>query len=142
MKLEFDYTLFIQFGQFLVLLILLHFLVFKPFLRALGKRHDTIQSLAVQAEGSTHDVDSLSKRYEESLKERKAPILDERDSLLKENHAASMHVVEEARRDLTDELAKVKDEVKKEVETTMENLRGQSEALVGEIVRKFMKRGA
>jgi F-type H+-transporting ATPase subunit b len=142
MKLEFDYTLLVQFAQVLILLILLHFLVFKPVLRALSKRQDAIQSLAGKAEGSVHEVETLGRTYDESLKAKKLPILQERDTLLKENHAASMQVIEEARRDLTEELAKVKDGVKKEVDKAMENLKGQSEAFVGEIVRKIMKRGA
>jgi F-type H+-transporting ATPase subunit b len=135
-------TIFIQFAQLLILLILLNFLVFKPVLRALRKRQETLQSLADNAESSAHDVESLGRTYEESFKERKIPILEERDNALKQSHAASMKVVEEARRDLSEELARVKDGVKKEVEKTMESLKGQSEVLAGEIVQKIMSRGA
>jgi F-type H+-transporting ATPase subunit b len=142
MKLDFDYTLLIQFGQFLLLLILLHFLVFKPVLSALRKREDTIRSLAEKGEGTAQNAESMGRAYEEGLKERKMPILTERDNVLKESHAASMKVVEEARRDLAEELAKVKDGVKKEVETSMETLMGQSGALAGEIVQKIMGRSA
>jgi F0F1-type ATP synthase membrane subunit b/b' len=142
MKLEFDYTLLVQFAQLLILLIFLHFLVFKPFLRALGKRQEAIKSLTDQAEGSAQGVESLGKAYEEKLKEKKAPILAEREKNLKESHSFSMTVIEEARRDLADELAKVKDTVRKEVEQTMERLKGQTEAFAGEIVQKIMKRGA
>jgi F-type H+-transporting ATPase subunit b len=142
MKLEFDYTLLVQFAQFLVLLILLHFLVFKPVLRALGRREDAIRSLAGKAEGSAREVETLGRTYDESLKARKLPILEERDALLKESHTASMGVIEDARRDLAGELAKVKDEVAGEVAGTMARLKDQSGAFVDGIVRKIMKRGA
>jgi F-type H+-transporting ATPase subunit b len=142
MKLEFDYTLLVQFAQVLILLILLHFLAFKPVLRALSKRQDTIQSLAGRAEGGAHEVETLGRTYDEGLKAKKLPILQQRDTLLKENHEASMKVIEEARRDLTEELAKVKDGVKNEVGKAMENLKGQSDVFVAEIVQKIMKRGA
>lgn len=142
MKLAFDYTLLVQFGQLLVLLILLHFLVFKPVLKALGKRRETLDSLADKAGGSTLDVENLGRRYEESLKERKNPILEERSNLLKQSHTASMQVIEAARQDLAEELAKVKDGVSREVASSLEILKGQSDVLAGEIVQKIMKRGA
>jgi F-type H+-transporting ATPase subunit b len=142
MKLAFDYTLLVQFGQLLVLLILLHFLVFKPVLRALGKRRETMDALADEAGGSTLDVENLGRKYEDSLKERKTPILEERNNVLKQSHAASMQVIEEARQDLAGELAKVKDGVSREVAMSMEMLKGQSDVLAREIVQKIMKRGA
>jgi F-type H+-transporting ATPase subunit b len=137
-----DWTIFIQFGQFLVLLILLHFLVFKPVLAALKRREDTVRSLAQKGEGTAQDAESISRAYEEGLKGRKMPILAERDNTLRESHAASMKVIEEARSDLAVELAKVKGGVRQEVAKTMESLKGQSDALVGEIVQKIMSRGA
>lgn len=137
-----DWTILIQFGQFLVLLILLHFLVFKPVLGVLKRREDAIRSLAQKGEGSAQDAENMARAYEEGLKERKVPILTERDNALRESHAASMKVIEEARKDLATELAKVKDGVKQEVAKTVETLRGQSDALVNEIVRKIMSRGA
>ena len=135
-------TIFIQFAQLLILLIFLHFLVFKPVLRALSKRQETVRSFAERAQSGTQGVESLKGAYEEGLKERKVPILAERESALRESHAASMKVIEEARQDLTEELGKVKDTVKKEVAQTMDRLKMQSETFVGEIVQKIVKRGA
>ena len=137
-----DWTIFIQFGQFLVLLILLHFLVFKPVLAALKRREDTVRSLSEKGVGTAQDAENISRAYEEGLKQRKSPIIAERDNTLRESHVASMKVIEEARSDLAVELAKVKDGVKQEVAKTMESLQGQSQALVGEIVQKIMSRGA
>ena len=137
-----DWTIFIQFGQFLVLLILLHFFVFKPVLAALKKREDRVRSLMEKGEGTTQDAENMGRAYEEGLKERKIPILADRDEALRESHSASMKVVEEARKDLATELAKVKDGVRQEVARTMESLKAQSDALVGEIVQKIMSRGA
>jgi F-type H+-transporting ATPase subunit b len=137
-----DWTIFAQFGQLLLLLFLLHFLVFKPVLSLLKRREETIHSLTQKGEDTAQDAENMAKAYEEGLKERKIPILAERDNTLRESHAASMKVIEEARKDLATELAKVKDGVKQEVAKTVETLRGQSDTLVDEIVRKIMSRGA
>ena len=70
-----DYTIFIQFGQILVLLVFFNFLLFKPVLNALKKRQDTIDSLAVKGESDRQEAEGLGKSYDEKLKEKKLPIL-------------------------------------------------------------------
>jgi F-type H+-transporting ATPase subunit b len=137
-----DKTILFQFCQILVLLVVLHFLVFKPFLKALTKRQQAVQSLAEKADGSKQGVEDLSNAYEETLKKKREPILQERENLLKQAHSASMQVIEEARRDLTTELARVKETVTKEAGKTFETLVARSEGLAGEIVTKIMQRGA
>jgi F-type H+-transporting ATPase subunit b len=135
-------TILFQFLQILALVILLNFLLFKPILKALKKRQETVRSLGDQAEGRRREAEGMGKAYDESMKGRKTPILEERDGLLKQTHAASMKVIEEARRDLTEELAKVKDGVRREAEKALQALKVESDALAGEIVKKIMKRGA
>ena len=138
---EFNYTLFIQFFQLLILLVLLDLFLFKPVLGSLNKRRAAIDSLAGKAEDSRQEADALAKAYGETRKERKAPVLAQREGALKEAHAASMKIVEEARRELAGELAKVKETVKKEAENTLDALLGESDRLALEIAQKIGKRG-
>jgi F-type H+-transporting ATPase subunit b len=137
-----DKTILYQFAQILLLLILLRFLLFKPILGVLKKRRETLQSLGDSAEGKRREAEGMGKAYEESLKERRTPILQERDALLKQARAASMKVIEEARQDLTKELAKVKEAVRGEAEKASETLRAQSDGLAREIAAKIMRRSA
>jgi F-type H+-transporting ATPase subunit b len=139
--LDFNYTIFIQFLNLLVLLILLHFLLFKPILKALSKRQSAIHSLEEKAETSKKEVDGLGRVYEERIKERKHPIIEGREAALKEAHSASMKVIEEARRELTEELAKIKDSVRQEADKTLEALKSEADRLSSEIVQKILKRG-
>ncbi len=134
---EFNYTLFVQFLQLLILLILLDLFLFKPVLRGLTKRRTAVESLESKADGSRQDAEALAKTYEETLKEKKAPILAQREASLKEAHVASMQVIDEARRELSEELAKVKETVKREAATTLSALLGESDRLAGEIAQKI-----
>jgi len=52
-----------------------------------------------------------------------------------------MKVIEEARRELAGELAKVKETVKKEAGKTLDALLGESDRLAVEILQKITKRG-
>ena len=125
-----NYTIFIQFLQFIVLLILFNFLLFRPVAKALQKRQGTIESLAAKAEGNRQEAEGSGKQYEERLKELKAPIQEERDGLLKQAHAASMSVIEEARQELAEELVKVKDTVRSEADKALEALKADSDRAV------------
>jgi F-type H+-transporting ATPase subunit b len=139
--LDFDYTILVQFFNFLVLLVLLNFLLFKPILRAVQKRQSTIQSLAEKADGSREQVAGLGRAYEENLKEKKQPIIEEREAALRDAHASSMKVIEEARHELTRELAKIKDTVKSEAETTLQALKAEADRLAQDVTQKILKRG-
>ncbi|HUJ68973.1 MAG TPA: hypothetical protein VLW86_05595 [Syntrophorhabdales bacterium] len=136
-----DQTIFIQFGQILVLLVFFNFLLFKPILNALKKRQDTIDSLDAQGKSDREEAEGMGKTYDEKLKGEGLPILAEKEGLVRQTHAASMKIVEEAREELAGELAKVKDSCKREAQEALESLKLQSERLVPEVVAKIMGRG-
>ncbi len=139
--LEFDKTIFFQFLNVLILVFFLNFMLFKPVVKALRKRQDTIRSLGVKADENRTEAEGFEKRYEETRKEKEMPIVEQRDSLLKEAHSASMKVIEEARTELVGELAKVKDAVKQEAAKTLDALKNESDRLSGEIAQKILRRG-
>jgi len=137
-----DYTIFIQFGQILVLLVFFNFLLFKPILNALKKRQDTIDSLDGQGKSDREEAEGMGKTYDERLKGERLPILEEKEGLVRQTHAASMKIVEEAREELAGELASVKDACKREAEVALVSLKAQSERLIPEVVAKIMARGS
>jgi F-type H+-transporting ATPase subunit b len=137
---KFDYTILIQFFQLLILLILLNALLFKPILSHLAKRASAIRSLAEAAIGSKDEAEGVLRTYEEGLKVKKLPILEEKDAALKVAHSASMKVIEEARRELAVELAKVRNTVRAESENTFSALIADSDRLATEIAGKIIRR--
>lgn len=141
MQISPDYTIFIQFGQLIVLLILFNFLLFKPILNALNKRQGTIDNMAARAQDDRLEAEGMGKAYDEKLKEKKLPILEERESIVRETHALSMKVVEDARQELARDLAKVKDLSKAEAEKALVSLMAESDRLSAEVVGKIMTRG-
>ena len=136
-----DYTIFIQFGQILVLLTLFNFLLFKPILNAFKKRQGTMDSLAARAQDGRREAEDMGKAYEEELKEKKLPIEEEREGLVRQTRATSMKIVEEAREELALELAKVKDACRAEAEKALESLKAATGRLSAEVVAKIMTRG-
>lgn len=138
--LSFDYTLLIQFVNFLILLILLNVLLFKPVLKAIDKRQSALGALAGKAMDVRGDVAKLEKAYDEGAKERRKPILDGKEATLAEAHKASLRLIEQARSELSAELAKLKGDVERQSRTITETLRADVDRLSAEVAEKILKR--
>ncbi len=139
--LDFNYTLLIQFANLLIVLILLNLFLFKPVLKALAKRRAYMQSLSDKVQEEAKNAAETEKSYEDKVRELKRPILDRKDAAMKEAQAASMKVIEEARRDLTSELDKMKERVKTESDAALQRLSGEADRLSQEVVARVLNRG-
>jgi F-type H+-transporting ATPase subunit b len=140
--LDFNYTLLIQFLNILILLVLLRTFLFKPVLNALTRRRLFIQSLAQDIEDEKKHATELERRYEEGAKERKRPIMEQREATVRDAHTASVKVVEVARSELTKELEVLKERVRSESAAALHSLAGEADRLSREITNKVLKRGA
>jgi len=137
---EFDKTLLIQFANILVLMIVFHFFLFKPVLRVLDKRQKTIGSLFGKVEETKAETVGLEKSYEEQSKEKKKPILEYRDSAMSEAHSVSTGIIEKARKDLSDELTRVKSQIEGESKKVRDALMADVEKLANEAAEKLLRR--
>jgi F-type H+-transporting ATPase subunit b len=140
--LDFNYTLLVQFLNLLILLILLNFLLFRPVLNALNKRRAFMQALADKVQEEEKQATDLTKSYEDATKERRRPILEQRDTTVKEAQTASMKVIEEARQELTIDLEKMKERVRTESSAALQRLLGEADRLSREVVQKVLKRSS
>ena len=137
---DFDYTILIQFANFLILLILLNFLLFKPVLKAIDKRDKTIGLFYEKSQSTEGEAKTLEKSYEDSVKEKKSPILETKDATLAEAHTASMHIIEKARTDLADELLRIRNDIESDSKKVYDTLAMDVERLSRDAVQKILKR--
>ena len=137
---DFNYTILIQFANFLVLLILLNFLLFKPVLKALGKRDKTIGSFFEKARVTEEEVNTIGKTYEDSIKEKKRPIIDSKSALLSEAHGASSQIIEKAKADFTEELSRLRASIEEDRKKAYAGLEKDAEKLSFEAAEKILQR--
>ena len=135
-----DLTIFIQFANFLIVLILLNFLLFKPVLGALKKREGAIQSLAERVEKAKQDAKDFERQYDEVTQEKKKPILESKDAALSEANTGATKIIEKARQELTEELSRIKGEIEIEGKKVYDTLRADVDKLSGEVAVKILKR--
>ena len=137
---DFNYTILIQFANFLVLLILLNFLLFKPVLKALGKREKTIGSFFEKAQVTEEEVKTIGKTYEDSIKEKKRPILDSKSAILSDAQAASSKIIEKAKADFTEELSRLRAGIEEDRKKAYGNLEKDAEKLSRDAAEKILQR--
>ncbi len=99
-----------------------------------------MQALSDSVQEHEKQASDLEKQYEDGVKERRRPIVDERDTAVKNAHAESMKVIEEARQELTAELEKLKERVKSESTAALQKLSAEADRLSQEVVQKVLKR--
>jgi len=137
---DFDKTILYQFVHFLILLFLLNFLLFKPVLKAIGKRQGAIKDLKDGVEKAKEDTGGLERDYEHTLLEKKQPIVTSRDSILSGANTEAMHVIEKARSELADELSKIKSEIEQEGKNVYDALRADVGRLSTDAAQKMLER--
>jgi F-type H+-transporting ATPase subunit b len=133
-------TLLFQFANIVILLIIFKFFLFKPVLQALDKRERTINTLFENVQSVKTETVTLEKAYEERTKERKKPILESRDSSMAEAHRVSTGIIEKARKDLSEELGRLKAEIESESKKVRTALIADVERLSGEAAEKILRR--
>lgn len=137
---NFDVTILYQFGHFLLLLIILNFLLFKPVLKALDKRYNTLQGLTDGLEKAKSDTVDLEKGYDLAYVEKRKPILGSRDAMIVEANKEAVHVIEKTRTELSEELARIKSGIEAEGKKVYDALMADVSKLSMEAAQKILRR--
>lgn len=135
-----DITILYQFLNFIILLVFLHFFLFKPILGALKKREGAIQSLTDGVEKAKKDARDFEKQYDEVMQEKKKPIFEGKDTAISEANTGAVKTIEKARLELTEELAKIKNEIETEGKKVYETLRADVDRLSRDAAEKILRR--
>jgi F-type H+-transporting ATPase subunit b len=135
-----NFTILVQFANFLILLIFLNIFLFKPVVGALKKREGAIQSLADRVEKAKQDAKDFERQYDDVTQEKKKPILESKDAALSEANTGATKIIEKARHELTEELSKIKDDIEREGKKVYETLMADVDKLSGEVAAKILRR--
>ena len=135
-----DWTLFLQFINFMVLMAVLNALLFKPLRAALQARRDTIEGSKAKVEDLDEQVQAQIARYEAKLQEARQQGGQERAALRKAAQEEEARILGEANQKSADNLQKIKAEIQAEADTARQALRNETETLAKEIAGKVLGR--
>ena len=135
-----DWTLFLQFANFMILLAVLNVLLFKPLRNVLAARKATIDGDLARARSLDEQVQAKIADYDAKLQEARQRGSQERAALRQAAQAEEARLIGEANEKSSRRLQSLKDQVAGEADVARQGLRGETEALAREIAGKVLGR--
>ena len=137
---DIDGTFFIQAGIFVVLVLVLHPLLFAPWLAAQARRAEAIGGALAKARTLRSDADTLVADYERGLSDARERALGERATRRHEVEAAQARKIADARATALTSLTSERDRLATAAEQARAGLAGQVDALATEIANRLLGR--
>ncbi|HOF04396.1 MAG TPA: ATP synthase F0 subunit B [Syntrophales bacterium] len=137
---DINLTLFIQMANFLVLIVILNYLLYKPILSILDKRKERLDESENEIKRLNLSVEQKAAEYEEKLRQAKQAALDKKGEILKEAADSAKAIIDEKRGKIPAMLAEFQGRVAKEVDGARQILKSQSEKISAEIAEKVLGR--
>ncbi|MEZ4460575.1 MAG: ATP synthase F0 subunit B [bacterium] len=135
---DFDATLVIQMGLFLLLFMVLKPLLFTPFMKAMDERHQGL-------EGSREDADEFEARaeralneYEKKMRDARREATEVRESLRTQGQAEYQDLIGEAREEISAKIETERQSVAAQREEALTQLQGRADDLANTIVGKML----
>ena len=135
-----DWTLLLQFANFMILLVVLNVLLFKPLRAALASRKATIDGDLARSRSLDEQVHAQVAEYEAKLQEARQRGSQERMALRQAAQSEEARLLGAANETASQRLQALKEQVAGEAETARQGLRGETEVLARQIAGKVLGR--
>lgn len=135
-----DSSLFFQIANFLVLIWAMNTLVYRPIRNILRQRSEKIDGLKTGIDASATRVEEKNQAYEQGIKSARAEGMKKRDAVVEEAEAKEREIVAEINRKAQAELAKVREDIAKDVESVRSALLERTDEFAREIGQKILGR--
>lgn len=137
---EVNWTLFLQFANFMILMAVLNVLLFKPLRAALQARKETIEASRAKVQDIDDQVRAQISRYEAQLQEARQQGAQERAALRKTAQEEEARILGGANKTSAEKLQTIKEQIQKEASVVRQALRSETEALAKDIAVKVLGR--
>jgi len=135
-NIDFDRTVFVQMGLFVLLMLVLAPVLFRPLLRLFEERENRTEGAREEARAMQEKAATLLARYEDELGRVQQVALAEREKLRTETLRLEAKILEEARVATT----KIVDDGRKRVESEMSRMKAELEQQSTVITREIALR--
>lgn len=135
-----DWTLILQFVNFIVLMFVLNLLLYRPLQRILAKRRETIEGDEARARDLAAQIDEKMARYQQQLQEAKSQGAQEKAQLRQAAAKEEAQILGAAQGEASELLQQIKSQVNAEAETARKTLKNETDALAGQVAAKVLGR--
>jgi F-type H+-transporting ATPase subunit b len=135
-----DWTLLLQFVNFMILMVVLNALLFKPLRAALKARKESIEGSRAKVQDIDEQVQAQIARYEAQLQDARLRCGEERAALRKTAQEQEARILGDANQMSAEKLQKIKEQIQAEAAVARQALRNETEALAKNIAGKVLGR--
>jgi len=135
-----DWTILLQFVNFIVLMVVLNAILYRPLRNMLKQRKETIDGSHARAHELESQIDEKMARYEDKLQEAKLKGNQEKNKLRQAAASEEATLLGEAREEANQRLQTVKSQVAGEADTAGKKLKADAESLANSIATKILGR--
>ena len=135
-----DWTIFLQFFNFMLLMLVLNLLLYRPLRAMLAKRRQSIEADQARARDLSAQIEEKMARYQEQLQAAKAQGNQEKAQLRQKAAQEEAEILGAARAEATAELQAIKGQVAAEATMARESLKQETDTLAGMIAGKILGR--
>ena len=139
-SIDIDGTLFPQMAAFLITLVLLHYLLYRPYLRTLDARSENVEGSEEEAGEMQAQAELLEEKYDTRIRKARRDAQEVRDSLRKQGLAEQDDIHREVRQELDAKLAEERAAIADRVETARAEIEDRAEGLADAMVTKLIAR--
>jgi len=137
---DIDWTIIIQFGLFVVMLVVANKLLFQPYLRLREKRAEGIEGARAEAERMTAEADAKLVEYEQQLAVARARAGEEQRKIRSEAIAHERDVTGTARDTALRSIEEARARVRAETDTARKDLLPRAEAIGKDMAKRLLGR--
>ena len=137
---ELNWTLLLQFANFIILMAVLNALLFKPLRAALLARKETIEGSKAKVQDIDEQVQAQIARYDAQLQEARQQGGEERSALRKTAQEEEVRILGGANQKAAEKLQVIKAQIQEEADKARQALRNETEALAKDIAGKVLGR--
>ncbi|MCK5913164.1 MAG: ATP synthase F0 subunit B, partial [Desulfuromusa sp.] len=123
-----DWTLGLQFLNFVILLVFLNKLLYQPLTKIIAERREKIDGSYAQAKDLEADIDEKMARYQQQLSDAKILANTERNKLKKAASEEEATLLSEAHGKATNRLRAIKEQVAGEAEDASKTLKSEAKS--------------
>ncbi len=137
---QIDYSLILQIINFILLILILNYLLYKPLLGAIDKRKKTFEDSEAEINRLNKIVDEKMAAYEAKLQSSKIEAMKKNKEIIKDGSEKAKTIIDDASQEIsvmTEEFYRIMD---KEVQAAKEFLTKKSQSLSYEMAEKLLGR--
>lgn len=135
-----DVTLLVQMVNFLAFLVIMNILLYRPVRRIMERRNKLVLSQKSDIERAQQEADQALREFEETIKNARIMGRQKIEEYKEKARAYEKELIQKAYQEAAEQVARVREEIRKERELALRELRDQIRVFSLEVVQKILGR--